>query len=73
MYNYIYIYIWPCRVFSSVSFLQAALLEAEQGNEPVDGGLLGMAAAQVAPGGTWWDLAAAEVDGSGAYMFSYKT
>ena len=25
---------------------QAALLEAEQGNEPVDGGLLGMAAAQ---------------------------
>ena len=30
---------------------QAALLEAEQGNEPVDGGLLGMAAAQVP-----WDL-----------------
>ena len=29
---------------------QAALLEAEQGNEPVDGGLLGMAAAQVPPG-----------------------
>lgn len=27
-------------------YCQAALLEAEQGNEPVDGGLLGMAAAQ---------------------------
>jgi len=41
-----------CKVTNSASAaqpaknLKAALLEAEQGNEPVDGGLLGMAAAQ---------------------------
>ena len=31
-------------------FRQAALLEAERANEPVDGGLLGMAAAQEVSG-----------------------
>ena len=39
-----------CRSVASLGvealYCQAALLEAEQGNEPVDGGLLGMAAAQ---------------------------
>lgn len=37
----------PSIEYQICTFCEAALLEAEVGNEPVDGGLLGMAAAQV--------------------------